>query len=110
MSTLSAYCIVAAAATLPAKHQGRKPSLLLWHGPFQSTWRCFQNVFFFREEKIPILQLYRAHCSHGVDWENEDKALVGVMLRQLCTTTSFSPPISRRKGFKDNLHLPGIML
>lgn len=44
-STLSVYCIAAATATTPAKHQGRKPSRLLWQGPFQHTWRCFQNVF-----------------------------------------------------------------
>lgn len=39
----------------------------------------FSEHFFFREKKIRVFQIRRAHCSHGVDWENEDKALAGVM-------------------------------
>lgn len=70
----------------------------------------FLEHFFFREEKIMVLQLCHAHCSHGVDWEIEDKALVGVMLHRLCRSTSFSHHVSRMKGFKDSLHVPSILL
>lgn len=39
----------------------------------------FSEHFFFREIEITVFQLCHAHCSHGVDWENEDKALAGVI-------------------------------
>lgn len=65
---------------------------------------------FFREEKITILWLCHAHCSHRVDGESEEKTLVGIILHELFRGTSCFLHVSRRKGPKDSLYLHSIIL
>jgi len=50
MSTLSAYCLVATAATMPATHQGREktfPALL--ERALPAYMEMFSEYFYFRE-------------------------------------------------------------
>lgn len=91
-----------------AEHPQEKSFPLLCHGPFQQTWRCFQDFFLcFGEGNIMVLHLCCAHGSHG-GLGQEDKASIRVVLRGLCGSTSFSH-ISRRRGFKDSLNLPHVL-